>query len=432
MHELRSPLLATANLVRFLKALPADTKVGHDDVAKRLETLANLSKLMEDIASSMLDFERIDTNSITLNMAPFQPAALLEDSLAMFGDFAHARGVDIGIDPIPASVARLVAEGDRLRLQQCLNNGVSNAVKFCNVGGCVRISTALHGNTPNAPRPEDWVELLVRVTNTGEGLSQHDVNLLNSGDPFTQVGRGALQGAGGSGLGLWITRHLLKLHHSASRLRLYCLEEEGEQRRTVFEMVVRLAVAAVSATPPEDSSAASSAPARAPEGEALHPPQGGGRLVSVLHVDDDEVLRYSFRGVLDVPVDEAGDGKEALDIVRRRRVEGKPPYDLILLDNQVCVCVEAPRPTDQGRAGNFAPLLLLLQMPGLTGAETAAALREEGFAGLLVGMTGDPAGSSDRSLFEAAGLDACVDKTLDGLQFVRTKIAALRSADAPV
>ncbi|KAJ1631215.1 hypothetical protein T492DRAFT_996954 [Pavlovales sp. CCMP2436] len=56
------------------------------------------------------------------------------------------------------------------------------------------------------------------------------------------------------------------------------------------------------------------------------------------------------------------------------------------------------------------------QMPVLTGEKATRALRAGGFKGIIVGMTGDPKGCSERDEFEAAGLNLCVEKDTPGIQ----------------
>lgn len=64
----------------------------------------------------------------------------------------------------------------------------------------------------------------------------------------------------------------------------------------------------------------------------------------------------------------------------------------------------------------------------MTGAQATRALRAAGFAGLIIGMTGDPAGCTDRDDFEAAGLDECCDKDTPGIERVIARIRALLPA----
>lgn len=63
-------------------------------------------------------------------------------------------------------------------------------------------------------------------------------------------------------------------------------------------------------------------------------------------------------------------------------------------------------------------------MPVLSGARTTRILRERGFTGFVIGMTGDPHGCEDRDEFEASGLDLCVDKAVEGMDTLADIIAS--------
>ena len=57
-------------------------------------------------------------------------------------------------------------------------------------------------------------------------------------------------------------------------------------------------------------------------------------------------------------------------------------------------------------------------MPVMKGADATRALRAGGCTALIIGMTGDPVGSPERSEFEASGLNACVDKDRKGIEYL--------------
>jgi CheY-like chemotaxis protein len=64
-------------------------------------------------------------------------------------------------------------------------------------------------------------------------------------------------------------------------------------------------------------------------------------------------------------------------------------------------------------------------MPVMNGTEAARKLREAGYAGVIIGMTGDPRGCDDRDRFEDAGLDMCVDKTVQGMALLASTVKEL-------
>jgi len=118
----------------------------------------------------------------------------------------------------------------------------------------------------------------------------------------------------------------------------------------------------------------------------------------VLHVEDDALLRRTIElrlfKKLNVPFDVAVDGREALRLI----LDERRHYSVVLMDNQ---------------------------LPRLTGTKATLALRENGFEGIIIGMTGDPAGCSERSEFEAAGLNAVVDKDNAGMKYLSSVLLSL-------
>ncbi len=125
---------------------------------------------------------------------------------------------------------------------------------------------------------------------------------------------------------------------------------------------------------------------------------------TVLIVEDDAPNRKLFRDVLQANgyvTEEAPDGKQAIDLARRRR------YDLILMD---------------------------IQLPGASGVETMRSLRAaaETRAVPVVALTGF-ALPSDRARFLREGFDNCLTKPVDldeFLQVVARYVADCRAADA--
>jgi CheY-like chemotaxis protein len=71
-------------------------------------------------------------------------------------------------------------------------------------------------------------------------------------------------------------------------------------------------------------------------------------------------------------------------------------------------------------------------MPNLTGTEATKRIREHGYAGKIVGMTGDPIGCLERAEFESAGLDVCVNKDSQGVQLIVRELKALLEQPAGI
>jgi len=420
MHDLRSPLLSVVNLANVLADLPPNTPLRDSVVTGSVRALRTCCSLMENIVSDMLDFERIDSGRLVLVLEPFSPQDLVDAAMDAFGGLATARGVELCALPLQfvaphEADARCI--GDIRRIQQCLNNGISNAIKFTDRGGKVSMHVTMERATQPVPMadavPGDgasaatdgsngaWL-LRVSVTDTGVGLSPAELTKLLSDEPFTQVGRGMMQGNGGSGLGLTIAQHITRLHGPGCSLDL---TSDGHGHGTTFTLHLLLPAAP---PPSRRSSVANGALHRSSRADAqlaVQPtaPQASAKRdfppeFKVLHVEDDAVLRKSMElsvfKKLGVPYACAADGTQALQLVR---ASGHQAFPLIILDNQ---------------------------MPELSGTATARALRAGGYAGMIVGVTGDPRGSPERAEFEGAGLNDCLEKDSSGVQRIKEIVAS--------
>lgn len=363
----------------------------------------------------MLDFERIEAGRLALLYTAFRPCELSDGALAVFSSIAGAKGVKLHVPPPDglAGTATILADGKRL--QQCVNNALSNAIKFTAAGKSVTLTLAL---VPHEDR-EGWALLTVVVRDEGVGVSPDELALLVNGGAFTQVGSGQAQGNGGTGLGLAIMREILRLHNDST----LSLSSEGHGKGMQISMAVNCQLVATDASGQVVGTAATAGadeagggksahdetavdvPAASPTTRASASASGGGTPAAerrrapqaaaaafpdgyrVLHVDDDAFVRLTLPlqtfTLLGLPFVQAEDGAAALALVRSGE-----RFDCIVLDNQ---------------------------MPGMSGAELARTLRIVGYVGLLLGVTGDPAGCAERAEFETSGVNACVDKDSDGI-----------------
>jgi len=109
---------------------------------------------------------------------------------------ARESGIDLGAD-LPQDLPLII--GDPRAFRQIVLNLVSNAIKFTECGGRVRVSADVEGTY-----------LVLRVADTGVGIAPDD--LMRIGDPFFQAGKTYQRRYEGTGLGLSIVKSLVNLH----------------------------------------------------------------------------------------------------------------------------------------------------------------------------------------------------------------------------
>ncbi len=156
----------------------------------------NLTQIINDI----LDLSRIEAGQVVLESKEFSLRQVIQDVLSLYDLKASEKGIELIAETDPGIPEALV--GDPVRLSQVLTNLVSNAIKFTDRGS-VRVKASVLFTD------QDETEVKFHVTDTGTGIPVADRDKLFK--PFSQGPAGASKASGGSGLGLVICKHLVRL-----------------------------------------------------------------------------------------------------------------------------------------------------------------------------------------------------------------------------
>lgn len=195
-HEIRTPLNAILGLAGALCQGAAPATERHK-LALLKESGEGLRMLLDDV----LDLSKAEAGYMSIEPAPEDATALLENICAFWREEAESKGLTLTLEVEGPAMPRLMV--DALRLRQAVGNLLSNAVKFTDSGGiCVRFS-----GTP-LPGSNRWT-LTVRVSDTGIGMSEETLKRLFHA--FEQGDSSITRRFGGTGLGLALTRHLVGL-----------------------------------------------------------------------------------------------------------------------------------------------------------------------------------------------------------------------------
>jgi PAS domain S-box-containing protein len=376
-HEIRTPLNAIAGMVELLEHVrdPADR-------AKMLRVTEESTRALAGIIDDVLDLSKIEAGILDVVLEPVSIRDVVASVVEAFASSASAKNlylrqhVDAGL---PAAV-----RCDWLRLRQILFNLLGNAIKFTAEGG-VEIRASLLEETPTTAR------IQINVTDTGIGIAPEAQAKLFQ--PFVQADVDTTRKFGGTGLGLTISRRLAGLLGGTLTLA----SEIG--RGTTASLVLTLALAEASELPVTEG----------PGEESLPPvPQAAANAAGrkFLLVDDSAINRQVLQrqlAVLGYAADEAGDGREALQMWQQ---------------------------------GDYAMLIADCHMPGMDGYElTRSVRRAEAAEGTrprtpIVGYTAN-AGKDSRDLCLAAGMDDVLVKPV-GLRTLSAKVIAWLQVDAAV
>ena len=196
-HELRTPLNA---IIGFSEVMARQLygPIGHDkyrDYAADIRASGDhLLALIDDV----LDLSRVEAGKLTLRREPLDVAEQVEACHRLIQGRAADAGIDLQLSPRHAYDTVIL--GDRVRFRQILLNLLTNAIKFTERGGRVRIETdAVAGG-----------KVTVRIADTGVGMSEIDLERVFR--PFERVDVGTSRPTEGAGLGLALCRALVREH----------------------------------------------------------------------------------------------------------------------------------------------------------------------------------------------------------------------------
>lgn len=147
----------------------------------------------------ILDFSKIEAGKLVLENLPFNLRDLIQDALTMLAPAAHEKQLELVSLVYRDTPIQL--QGDPQRLKQILTNLVGNAIKFTQ-GGTVAVRAMLEDES------DDRAQLRISVQDTGIGLSEEDQQALFKA--FSQADNSLSRQAGGTGLGLVISKRLIE------------------------------------------------------------------------------------------------------------------------------------------------------------------------------------------------------------------------------
>ncbi len=198
-HELRTPLNLIIGFAEMMLTAPHKYEGVEIPRAYRsdLEAVYQNARHLEALVNDVLDLARIDVGRLGLARDEVDLPALIEEVAGMVRDYITAKGLELRLRLAPKLPA---AHIDRLRIRQVLLNLVVNAARFTD-SGWIEFEAQPQGD-----------KVLLRVTDTGRGIAESELPRIF--DEFTQAGQpsAAVGWAGGTGLGLPISRKLVELH----------------------------------------------------------------------------------------------------------------------------------------------------------------------------------------------------------------------------
>ncbi len=295
-HELRTPLnpvLLIASENALNAQLPEKVRTDFEMVRKNIELEA---RLIDDL----LDLTRISRGKLSINKQACDVQQILNDACTTVE--AEIKEKKLVLNLFFQAEENIVL-GDAVRLQQIFWNVIKNAVKFTANGGAVTIATR------NLLKEK---KIAIKVSDTGIGMTSTEISRIFTAFKQGEHAKNTVHRYGGLGLGLAISRMLVKLHSG-----LIYATSAGRDQGSTFTIELPLAEKAIKPDQKTDSKRVN---------EISKDRNGGMRI---LLVEDHEPTRLALTNLLKrrhYEVQTAASVGEAQELAAREK------FDLVVSD----------------------------------------------------------------------------------------------------
>jgi signal transduction histidine kinase len=201
-HDLQSPLVATQSILSYIAdGYTGDITEGQKDLLQRgIRRIDELLVLITDL----LDIPRIEAGQLVREMQELSLNGVVKQAVVGLDRVARQKGLELKIE-LPETSPKITASSRRL--QQVLNNLISNAINYTH-DGTVLVRMKEHKN-----------EIAVEVIDTGIGIPPDELPKI-----FDDFFRGKKAGKKGTGLGLSISKRIVEAHGGKLWAESPCVE----------------------------------------------------------------------------------------------------------------------------------------------------------------------------------------------------------------
>ncbi len=216
-HELRTPL---TSIKGYLSVFLEENKQKLDAEAKTLlDNLTSATEQLSALVENLLSVTRIERGVLEINLERVDFPKFVKEIVETFKP--RAAGKQIQLEYLQPAPGIPQVKIDKLRITEVVANIISNAINYTEPGGSIKVSLSFQGK-----------EVVTSVADTGHGIPKEaQDHLFNK---FYRVSSALGQGVKGTGLGLYITKSIIDIHHG----RIWVESEVGKGSTFSFALPV--------------------------------------------------------------------------------------------------------------------------------------------------------------------------------------------------
>ena len=355
-HEIRTPMNGVIGI--------ADAILHHNSdpvLTPKLELIQSSADKIMHIVDETLNHTKLHADKLVLESKPASPAKSVSSIMQLWEHKAIKSNVDLSyhIDPsVPEEISF-----DQFRYEQCLNNLLSNALKFTPNGAVKVILTSMENKSGGN-------QLILAVKDNGIGMTEEQQRQIF--EAYTQADKSISRRFGGTGLGMTITKEIIEKMGGAITVR----SKLGQG--TVFALTLPYSTEQERLENPKQDTANLVEHML----EQAKPEPSNYSELRILVVDDNSTNHMVVNSLISSLVKEvhtANNGQEAIDILKTTEI------DIVLMD---------------------------IHMPVMDGIESTLFIRGAGETWsdvLIIALTADPQYQQKR-LCKNIGMDEALAK----------------------
>jgi len=192
-HDLRNPMSSIVGLASLLQS--AKDKLSDDDY-ELLMGIKNAGEFSLNLLNELLDLSIIESGNLQLNLANYNLIEIINNNLKINKRIANNKRITLDFTP---TIENINIEADEIKIEQVLNNLISNAIKYSFPNSHILIDVKKELNA-----------VVVCIKDNGNGIPENEIERLFI--PFSRTTSQATNGERSTGLGLSIVKKIIEAH----------------------------------------------------------------------------------------------------------------------------------------------------------------------------------------------------------------------------